>query len=195
MQKVDRSKTKIRDLENRLYETEEELLKSERSMRESQQSSRAGKYKDVKISNTQTVEVGTQTIYGVKLESFIEEKTSEEEVTYSQLKGHPDNSESLIVGSEPANLTKTEANELQESINALEVSVVLLDDDTIQKVQEELSKEKGNATLKAKEVKLLRNFYDQNKDIQDEIDAIKQEQQVLKMERDEYEVTVNEKEE
>ena len=83
MQKVDRSKTKIRDLENRLYETEEELLKSERSMRESVQSSRAGKYKDLKIASTQTVEVGTQTIYGVKLESFIEEKTSEEEVTYS----------------------------------------------------------------------------------------------------------------
>ena len=82
MQKVDRSKTKIRDLENRLYETEEELLKSERSVRESQ-SSRAGKSKDLKITSGQTVEVGTQTIYGVKLESFIEEKTSEEEVTYS----------------------------------------------------------------------------------------------------------------
>ena len=99
------------------------------------------------------------------------------------------------MGAEPANLTKTEAVELQESINALEVSVVLLDDDTIQKVQAELAKEKGNATLKAKEVKLLRNFYDQNQNIQDEIDAIKQEQQVLKMERDEYEMTLNEKEE
>ena len=46
--------------------------------------------------------------------------------------------------------------------------------------------------LRAKEVKLLRNFFDTNENMGSMISALLEEQKVLELERNEYEATVKE---
>ena len=64
---------------------------------------------------------------------------------------------------------------MQESLKALESSVQLKEDDTIRKVQEQLVNRQGDMKLRAKEVKLLRNFFDTNENIGSQVTSLLEE--------------------
>ena len=57
----------------------------------------------------------------------------------------------------------------------LEAAVELGEGDTIPKVQAELAQKRSDGTLRAKEVKLLRNFYQDNHQLEGELKSLQQE--------------------